>query len=457
MTNYDLIVIGAGPGGYVAAIAGAQKGMRVACIEKQPRLGGTCLNVGCIPSKALLHSSEYYQRIALDGKEHGIEAEQLFIDLSKMMERKNKIVTSLTDGIAYLFKKNKIDWIQKEAKLLKDHQVLVGDEKLSYKHLILATGSMPTELPHLPFDEKTILSSTGALALNRIPKKMLLVGAGIIGLELGSVYCRLGTEIEVVEMLDRPAPPFDKEISKELLKIFKKQGFTFHFNTKVIDGQKTKSGIELTTDSGKKLAAQSVLVAVGRRPYFENLGLEDVGVAINERNQVIIDGNFQTSIPNIYAIGDLVEGSMLAHKASEEGIVLVDYLAGNQTSINYLAIPNVMYTWPEVASVGMNEEQALAANLQIKVGKASLKANSRARCAGDSDGLIKIISDAKSDRLIGMHLLGANVSEMIGVGVVAIEKKMSVTELAHLPHAHPTISESIKEAALALHGKAIHF
>lgn len=457
MDNYDLIVIGAGPGGYVAAIRGAQVGMRVACVEKGETLGGTCLNVGCIPSKALLHSSESYHKIADEGEEHGIYAKELHVDLKKMIERKNQVVKSLTEGIAYLFKKHHIDWIKGEAKLQSNGSILVAGQTYSYKHLILATGSVPIELPHLPFDEKTILSSTGALALQTIPKKMILVGAGIIGLELGSVYRRLGTEIEVVEMLDRVTPPFDKEISKELLKIFKKQGFSFRFNTKVVDAKKTKNGIDLALENGETLSSPMVLVAVGRKPYYKNLGLEEIGVQVNEKGQVIVDGNFQTSVPNIYAIGDLIEGAMLAHKASEEGIVLVNYLAGEKTSINYMTIPNVMYTWPEVASVGFTQEQAEEAGLKIKVGKASLKSNSRARCNAETDGLMKIIADASTDRLLGMHLIGPNVSEMIGEGVIGIEKKMTVTEFSHLPHSHPTISESLKEAALALHNKSIHF
>ncbi len=457
MDNYDLIVIGAGPGGYVAAIRGAQVGMHVACIEKGESLGGTCLNVGCIPSKALLHSSEYYHKIAAEGEEHGIYAEKLSVDFKKMVARKNQIVKSLTDGIAYLFKKNKIDWIRGSAKVLSDQSVSVEDRKFGYKHLILATGSLPIELPHLPFDGKIILSSTDALCLQKIPKKMVLVGAGVIGLELGSVYCRLGCEIEVIEMLDRVTPTFDQELSKELLKIFKKQGFKFRFKTKVVDAKKKKEGIDLILEGGEILSTPMVLVAVGRKPYHEGLGLQELGMKINKQGQVVVDGNFQTSIPNIYAIGDLIEGAMLAHKASEEGIVLVDYLAGKPRSINYLTIPSVMYTWPEVACVGLTQEQAEEAGLKIKVGKASLKSNSRARCSGDNDGMMKIIAEASTDRLLGMHLIGPNVSEMIGEGVIAIEKKMSVANLAHLPHSHPTISESLKEAALALHNKSIHF
>ncbi|MCH9609042.1 MAG: Dihydrolipoyl dehydrogenase [Chlamydiales bacterium] len=457
MNNFDLIVIGAGPAGYVAAIRGAQKGMKVACIEKGETLGGTCLNVGCIPSKALLHSTEYFDRIASEGEEHGILAENLRVDLKQMMERKEQIVKSLTQGIAYLFEKNNITKIKGAATLLSENRISVDDQEYGYKNLILATGSVPIELPQLPFDEETILSSTGALSLKKIPSKLLLVGAGVIGLELGSVYNRLGTEIEVVEMLDRPCPPFDQEISKLLLKLFKKQGFSFHFKAKVTEGKSTKEGVVLTLDSGKTLTADAALIAIGRKPYYEGLGVEERGVTINQQRQIIVDDNFQTSVPNIYAIGDLIDGPMLAHKASEEGIALVDYLAGEKSRVNYLAIPNVMYTWPEVATVGLNQEEAVALGLEILIGKAPLKSNARARCSGDPEGMVKLIGEKKSGRLLGMHLLAPNASEMIGEGAIAIEKRLTVDELAHLPHAHPTVSESIKEAALAIKGQSIHF
>ncbi len=453
MKEFDLVVIGAGPGGYVAAIRGAQKGMRVACIEKSPTLGGTCLNVGCIPSKALLHSSEYYDRVKQEGDEHGILTSELSVNLTKMMQRKERIVSSLTKGIELLFEKNKITRIEANAKLISANQVQAGDEILTFKHLILATGSEPIELPFLPFDEKTILSSTGALSLKKIPKKMLLVGAGVIGLELGSVYQRLGTEVEVVEMLDRVIPPFDHDLSKQVEKILTKQGFNFHLSTKVVDAKKGK---ELTLDNGKVLTGDLTLVAIGRKPYYKDLGLETLGIA-TKNGQVQVDANFQTTIPNIYAIGDLIDGPMLAHKASEEGVALVDYLSGESSHVIYPIIPNVMYTWPEVASVGLSESEAKSVGHDVRIGKAPLKANARAKCSGDSEGLVKLVGDKKTDRLLGMHIVAPNASEMIGEGIVALDQKITITELAHLPHAHPTVAESIKEAALALHKQAIHF
>jgi len=450
---YDVVVIGAGPGGYVAAIRAAQKGMKVACIEKEKTLGGTCLNVGCIPSKALLHSSEYFSRVAGEGKEHGIYAEKLLIDLGRMMERKNGIVKGLTDGIVYLFKKNKVEWIKGEASFLSPNKLRVGKQEIEGKSIIIATGSEPMSLPFLPFDEKKVLSSTEVLSLTTIPKKMLIIGAGVIGLELGSVFRRLGSEVEVVELLDRVIPPFDHDLSKAALQIFQKQGMKFHLSVKVKGGKVDQNGVTLEMDN-LELRGDLVLVSIGRKAFTRGLGLDKIGIP---EGQIAIDSNFMTKVPHVYAIGDVVDGPMLAHKASEEGIALIDYLAGEKSSLNYFAIPNVMYTWPEVAAVGMTEEEARKHNLEIQIGSFPFKANPRARCSGDAEGVVKIIAEKKSQKIIGMHIIGPSASEMIGEGVMAIERGVTLSELAHLSHAHPTCSEAIKEAALAALKLAIHF
>lgn len=459
MERYDLIVIGSGPGGYVAAIRAAQHKMKVACIEKESTLGGTCLNVGCIPSKALLHSTEYYHRIEKEGKIHGIEAQNLRFDLGKMMERKESIVSGLVKGIGFLFKKNGIEWIQGEAALTSPTSVQVGERTFEAQNILLATGSFPIPLPFLPFDEKKVVSSTGALSLQKVPKKMIIVGAGVIGLELGSVYQRLGARVEVVELMDRVTPNFDREISKNVLHILQKQGFIFHLTAKVTKGSVGENGVRLTftSEAGEQeIEGDVALISIGRRPFVKGLGLEKLGVAQDRGGRVIIDGNFRTSVPTIFAIGDLVDGPMLAHKASEEGVAVVDWLAGKNARVNYLAIPNVMYTWPEVAYVGLTEEEAKEAGLEIVIGKVPFKAIPRARCSGDEEGLVKIIGEKKSDRLIGLHIIGPNASEMIHQGVSALEKNSTLQEIAHMSHAHPTCSEAIKEAALAAHGQAIH-
>ncbi len=450
---YDVVVIGAGPGGYVAAIRAAQKGMKVACIEKEKTLGGTCLNEGCIPSKALLHSSEYFFRIAKEGEEHGIFAEKLSVDLARMMKRKNGIVQGLTEGIVYLFKKNKVEWIKGGASFLSPNKLLVENKEVEGKSIIIATGSEPISLPFLPFDGKKVLSSTEVLSLKTIPKKMLIIGAGVIGLELGSVFRRLGSEIEVVELLDRVIPPFDHDLSKAAFQIFQKQGMKFHLSAKVKAGKVDQKGVIVEMDNFE-LQGDLVLVSIGRKAFTKGLGLDKIGIP---EGQIAIDSNFMTKVPHVYAIGDVVDGPMLAHKASEEGIALIDYLAGEKCSLNYWAIPNVMYTWPEVAAVGMTEEEARKRNLEIQIGNFPFKANPRARCSGDAEGVVKIIAEKKSQKIIGMHIIGPNASEMIGEGVMAIERGVTLSELAHLSHAHPTCSEAIKEAALAALKLAIHF
>lgn len=463
-TSFDVVVIGSGPGGYVAAIRAAQLGFKTACIEKDSTLGGTCLNVGCIPSKALLYSSEMFHFLQKDGKTHGIEISDLRVEFSQMMKRKQEVVTGFTQGVAGLFKKNNVERITGTARLLSPNEIEVTKDgqtqKIQARYTILATGSEPIALPFLPFDEKIVLSSTGALSLPKIPKKLIVVGAGVIGVELASVYSRLGTQVVVVEMLDYICLMMDQTIRKTLLQTLKKQGLEFYLGAKVTGAEVGKEQVAVYVEhEGKKLTfdADNVLVAVGRRPYSKGLGLQDVGVQVSPRGFVEVNQDLQTNIPSIYAIGDLIDGAMLAHRASEEGIAAVEKLAGLHPHVNYMAIPNVIYTHPEVAAVGLTEQEAKDAQLKLQIGSCLFKANSRARCIGDTDGLVKIIGEANTGRLIGMHIIGPNASEMIGEGVIAIEKKATISDIAYASHAHPTLSEAIKEAALNALGHAIHF
>ena len=458
MNMYDVVVIGSGPGGYVAAIRAAQLGLKTACIEKSPTLGGTCLNVGCIPSKALLHSSEFYWQVKKEGAEQGFKVQGLQLDFPQMMARKEKTVQGFTKGIEGLFKKNKIDWIQGHGKLKGPHQIEVGGQVVEAKNIILATGSEPISLPFLPFDEKKVLSSTGALALPSVPKKLLIVGAGIIGVELGSVYQRLGSEVVFIEFLDRICPGFDLSLSKGLQKSLTAQGMVFHLSHKVVKADLSQ-GIDLTVQSGNEethFTGDAVLVAVGRRPYSENLGLETVGIQKDSKGFIPIDGMFRTSQPHIYAIGDLVEGPMLAHKASEEGVAVAELIAGHRPSIDYIAIPNVAYTHPEAAAVGLTEEEVKARGIAYKVSQFPFKANSRARCVGDEEGFVKILAEANSRRLLGIHILGPHASELIAEPVLAMQLKATADQLADTCYAHPTLSETIKEAALGLFKAPIH-
>ncbi len=457
--RYDVVVIGGGPGGYVAAVRAAQLGLKVACVEKRTTMGGTCLNVGCIPSKALLHSSLQYHFLMENGKDHGIICDNGRLELAQMMKRKDEIVTGLVQSVAALLRKHQIDWIQGIAQLTGPDTITIDGKLIHAANVILATGSESIALPFLPFDEKRVVSSTGALSLKEVPKKMVVVGAGVIGVELASVYKRLGSEVTIVEMLDTICPAMDHTICRTLLSSLKKQGIEFHLSVKVTEGKVTEDGVTLGVEvEGKvqQFPADVVLVAIGRRPYSSGLGLKEVGIAQTARGFVEINSLFQTSLPNVYAIGDLVDGVMLAHRASEEGIAVAEIIAGHKPVINYMAIPNVIYTDPEVAAVGLTEKEAKDSGIDVMIGTCLIRGNARARCVGDTDGVVKVVGDRRSGRLIGLHIASANASEMIGEGVLAITKKATVEDVANASHAHPTISESIKEAALQALGKAIH-
>jgi len=453
--TYDVVVIGSGPGGYVAAIRAAQLGLKTACVEKDPTLGGTCLNVGCIPSKALLHSSELYWEMGQKASTHGITINNLSFDFGKMMARKTDIIGGFTKGIEGLFKKNKIERIQGKATLKSSTTLEVSGQTIATKYIILATGSEPVPLPLAPFDEKKILSSTGALALPQVPKKLLVIGAGVIGVELGSVYRRLGAEVVFVEFLDRICPAFDTAVSKALQKSLEAQGMVFHLSHKVT--QVNGTAITATGPSGElRLSGDALLICIGRRPYTEGLGLENVGIEKDAKGFVPIDASFRTAQPNIFAIGDLVEGPMLAHKASEEGIAVAELIAGHRPTLDYLSIPNVAYTHPEVASVGFTEEEIKARKIPYKSAQFPFKANSRARCIGDDEGFVKVIAEQQSMRLLGVHVLGPNASELIAEAVHAIARRSTALQLADTCHAHPTLAEALKEAALAVCKSAIH-
>lgn len=455
--KYDVVFIGSGPAGYFGAIRAAQLGLKTACIEKHSRVGGTCLNVGCIPSKTLLSTTEHYEWIKKDALAQGITCKDLSLDFPAMMKRKEEVVLGLTNGVAGLFKKNQIASIKGTAQFTSPTTIQVGSETIESSNFIICTGSEPTQLPFLPFDEKKVLSSTGALALPAAPKKMLVIGAGVIGVELASVYNRLGTEITVIEMLDKITPMMDAAVSRTLQQILKKQGFTFHLSAKVIKADiKDQVSLEVQLNNeNQTFSADCVLVAVGRRPYTKDLGLDKIGIKPDARGFISVDNQFRTTIPNIFAIGDVIEGPMLAHKAFREGMVAAEIVAGQNSKINYLSVPNVIYTNPEVAAVGLTEQEAKDLGLELKIGTSHFRGNSRARCIGVTEGFVKVIGDKATDRLVGVHIIGPNASEMIGEAALAMELNTTVTKIAETPHAHPTLSEAIKEACLGALGRAI--
>ncbi len=453
--DFDAVVIGSGPGGYVCAIKLAQLGMKTACIEKEA-LGGTCLNVGCIPSKSLLQSSEMYYKTVHDLESHGIHTGEVTFEYEKMQSRKSGIVHSFTQGIAGLFKKNKVTHIQGTAEFTGPNTCSVDGKDITAKYFVIATGSTPTSLPFLPIDEKEIVSSTGALAFPSVPKKLLVVGAGIIGVELGSVYARLGAEVSVIEYLDRITPTLDVSLSKALQKSLTKQGLTFHLSSKVVGLEKQNDEWLLEVEGGKTHAGDKILVAIGRKPYTEGLGLDAAGVERDESGKIRINGRFQTNQPHIYAIGDVVDGPMLAHKASEEGIAVAEILTGTSTSLSYITIPSVVYTEPEVASVGFTEEEVKEQNIPYVASQFPFKANSRAKCVGEEEGFVKLLAHKETGHILGGHIIGAHAGELIQEVAVSMKARMTAHELASTSHAHPTLSESIKEAALALFSKAIH-
>ena len=462
--KFQAIVIGGGPGGYVCAIRLSQLGIKTACVESRGSLGGTCLNIGCIPSKSLLNLSENFHKVK-HFSNLGIEISAVKLNLEKMMKNKDKVVTILTKGIEFLFKKNKVTHFKGTGSFKSATQVSIIDDKkketiIDSDKIIISTGSEPISLPGVKFDEKVIVSSTGALALSKVPKKMVIVGAGYIGLEMGSVWSRLGSEVHVVEFLDHITPGMDKEISKEFMKILQKQGINFHLQTKVnsIKKNNKRAVVSTTNKDGKKINFECdvVLVSVGRKPNTKNLNLDAIGIALDDKKRVKVDKNFQTNVKNIYAIGDVIEGPMLAHKAEEEGIAIAELIAGQSGHVNYSIIPGVVYTSPEVASIGKTEEQLKDLNQKYKVGKFPFMANSRAKAINETDGFVKILAEEKTDKVLGVHIIGSHAGEMIAQIAIAMEFGASSEDIARTCHAHPTFSEAIKEAALSVDKRPIH-
>ncbi|MBA3721381.1 MAG: dihydrolipoyl dehydrogenase [Parachlamydiaceae bacterium] len=462
--RYDVAIIGAGPGGYVAAIRAAQLGLKTVCIDKRNELGGTCLNVGCIPSKTLLHSTELYSRLQNEGAEHGITVKDLSINFDQLMKRKKAVVKSLVDGVGGLFKQHQITTVNGEAsfidpKILEIKQSDGKSFRIEANSIIIATGSAPIPLLGLPFDERQVVSSTGVLSLSKIPQRMVVVGGGVIGVELASVYQRLGTDVTIIEMLDHICPAMDKKVSATLLQILKKQGIKFMLSCKVVTAVVQPNEVILTVNENDKLqniGADIVLVAVGRKPYSEGLNLDKIGIKADSKGFIPVDSCYRTSQPNIFAIGDVIEGTMLAHRAFEEGVAVAEHIAGKRAIVNYLAVPNVIYTYPEVASVGLTEEEAKVAGIELMIGICSFRGNPRARCSFEMEGFVKVIGEVKSGRLIGMHIIGAHASELIEEGMMAMDKKATLHDIAYAAHAHPTLSEAIKEAALIALGQPIH-
>ncbi|MGI9526446.1 MAG: dihydrolipoyl dehydrogenase [Weeksellaceae bacterium] len=457
MQNFDVTIIGSGPGGYVSAIRCAQLGFKTALIEKYDTLGGTCLNVGCIPSKALLDSSHHYHDAKEHFSEHGISLENLSVDLSKMIERKKSVVDMTTKGIDFLMDKNKITVLHGLGTIKDKSHILVKDnegkeEEIESKNIIIATGSKPANLPFINIDKERIITSTEALELKEIPKHFIVIGGGVIGLELGSVYKRLGAEVTVIEYLPKIVPGMDGAVSKELNKVLKKQGMKFNLSSKVTKVERKDDEVEVTFENKKGeeeiIKGDYCLVAIGRKPYTEGLGLENVGVEVDERGRVKVDEHLRTNIDNIYAIGDVIKGAMLAHKAEEEGILVAEQLAGQKPHIDYNLIPGVVYTWPEAAGVGKTEEQLKEEGVKYKAGQFPVRALGRARASGDIDGMVKVLSDEKTDEVLGVHIVCARAADMIAEAVTAMEYRASAEDIARISHAHPTYMEAVKEAAM---------
>jgi dihydrolipoamide dehydrogenase len=459
--SFDLIIIGAGPGGYVCALRAAQLGMKVACVEKRTTLGGTCLNIGCIPSKALLQSSENYVAVTHDFGAHGIEIGAVTLDLGRMMARKDEVVSANVKGVEFLFRKNKVTWLKGAARVVAPDRVEVDGTAYEAKHIVIATGSESVALPGLDIDEQRIVTSTGALDLPSVPKRLVVIGGGYIGLELGSVWRRLGADVTVIEFMERIVPAMDAEIAKAFERILTRQGLKFRLKTKVTGARVTNEGVVLTVEPDRggpseEITADVVLVAVGRRPNTDGLGLDEVGVALDERGRVRTDAHWATNVPGIYAIGDVIAGPMLAHKAEEEGVALAERLAGQAGHVNYGVIPGIVYTWPEVAAVGQTEEELKTAGVAYRVGKFPFTANGRARAMGDTDGFVKILADAATDRILGAHIIGPDAGTLIAELATAMEFGAAAEDVARICHAHPTLSEAVKEAALAVEGRALH-
>ncbi len=464
--NFDLIVIGGGPGGYVCAIRAAQLGLKTACVESRGTLGGTCLNIGCIPSKSLLNLSENYQKAVKDFNKQGIEVDGVKLNIDKMMSNKEKSVQVLTKGVEFLFKKNKVTYIKGKGSLLSKNELEVkdnsGKKTFKSKNIVIATGSLHTSIPKIDIDEKDIVSSTGALSFKKVPESMLVIGGGYIGLEMGSVWKRLGTKVQVVEFLDHIIPGMDREISKEFQKILTKQGINFKLSTKVSSVTKLQNSLKVEIIDNKTLKkdfieVEKVLVAVGRKPFIDGLNLETVGIKLDKSGRIGTNEKLQTNISNIFAIGDVIKGPMLAHKAEEEGIAVAEILAGQAGHVNYNVIPGVIYTSPEVAMVGKTEEQLKNEKIKYKVGKFPFLANSRAKVNNETEGFVKILADSQSDKVLGVHIIGPHCGDMIAEMALAMEFGASAEDIARTCHAHPTHTEAIKEAALAVDKRPIHF
>lgn len=457
--TFDLIVIGSGPGGYVCAIRAAQLGMKVACVEKEQRLGGTCLNVGCIPSKALLESSHYYEKARQEFKEHGILVSEVKLDLAQMQKRRESVVSGITSGVEFLFKKNKITRLSGVASFQSANEISVGGSVYQAKNFVIATGSTPIDLPQIRFDHEMIVDSTDALTFPKVPKRLLIIGAGVIGVELGSVWNRLGSEVIVLEALPQILGTMDESLSRAAQRIFTKQGLTFHLETKIESAKRVGKEVKIEAQSptGKvEFSADKLLIAIGRKANTEGLNAAKAGVTLDARGRVEVDASFRTKVSHIYAIGDVIQGPMLAHKAEEEGVAVAEIIAKHHGHVNYETVAGIVYTSPEIASVGLTEAQCKEKGLSYKSGQFFFKANGRAKAMGESEGFVKLLADSKTDRLLGAHILGPNASELIAEVVMAMEFGASAEDVARTVHAHPTLVEAIKEAALDVDRRAIH-